>query len=217
MRGEQAIPEFIRFESDEQFDRDYYITHTSKRRFPFPVLTLCGTLLGFPLLMTLVILTRPGVRFGNAMPVLLLSFIPGILTTLYFALRRLKITHGHAAVTNRRVIYYEYNDHPEENFHRVESLHLADITGVRFFIDQTWIRRTFVMVFWTERKGLAVGATGLRGFFSFLQGASKLLEPGPDALSFLQTMSGQIAARQHSPSGSRLSPSPVGPPAFNQY
>lgn len=57
-------------------------------------------------------------------------------------------------------------------------------------------------------QALAVGATGLRGFFSFLQGASKLLEPGPDALSFLQTMSGQIAARQHSPAAPGCLPAP---------
>ena len=173
MPSEHRVSSFIRLSPDETFERDYYIAHTSLKRFPARVITLI--LLG-----------------------LVLYIVPGIILLLYFAFKRLKISHGYAAITNERVIYYEFNEHPEENYQSVKTLHLRDITAAEFLIRRTVITRSFNMTFFTEKAGLAVGAKGFIGLFTMF-GKTTVLEPGPDALQFMQEMTGTLAARRFLP------------------
>jgi hypothetical protein len=173
MHNPNKVSSFVRFEEHESLERDYYIAHTSLKRFNSQA--VLAIIMGF-----------------------FVYIIPGIILLLYFALRRLKISHGYAAVTNRRVIYYEFNDHPEENYQHIRSLHLEDITGIQLRIDRSLLRKSFAMIVWTEKKAIQVGAMGFLGIFRFF-GSTKTLEPGPDALQFVQDVSGHIAARRFAP------------------
>src|SRR5262249_36059895 len=115
-----------------------------------------------------------------------------------FLFRKPRVSYGYATLTNKRIIYYEYNAHPAINYHYVKSLYLSDITAARFNVDRTFFRKSFLMALYTEFKALAVGGKGWQGIFKIFS-KSEPLEPGPDALEFVQAMSGQIAHRQFEP------------------
>lgn len=173
MSKQQSISSFVRLDHGEVFDRDYYISHTNRKRFPAQA--IASIAIGF-----------------------CIYCFPGIILLLYFALRTLKISHGYACVTNKRVIYYEYNSHPEENYHAIRSLHLDDLTGMNFQIERTLISNSFHMILWSSKRAIVVGAKGMLGLFNVF-GSQKTLEPGPDALEFIRDMSGAIAARKFNP------------------
>jgi hypothetical protein len=128
----------------------------------------------------------------------------GLIILLYLCFRKLRISYGYATITNRRVVYYEFNEHVAENYHYVKSIYLADITALQFRIERTWFRKSFYMSVFTEFKALAVGGEKWLGLLS-LFGKSDHLEPGPEALAFIQHVGGQIAAYQlRPPSGSKV-------------
>jgi hypothetical protein len=203
---QHKVSSFIRLGQNEVFDRDYYITHTNKRRFPIQVILLI--LLPFVGFFLVLYYSLSAVAPPDGVILLGLGgfLLPGAILLLYFGLRQLKISHGYAAITSERVIYYEFNEHPAENYQHVKTLHLKDITGVIFIIRRTLFTQSFSMVFWTEKKGISVGA---RGFLGFLRGCAGFttLEPGPDALQFIQDMSGEIAARRFLPQSGSSAPS----------
>ena len=164
------IASFVRLDSGEKINREYYITHSSKRRFSVGMILL--------------------------VLVSLIPFVvPGLALFIYFAVRRLRISHGYACSTNKRVIYYEFNDHPEENYHSIDSVHLEDVTAMHFKITRTLMGKSFDMTLWTTKSGLTVGATSTTGILKYFIGQSGL-EPGPEALEFVQDMSGEIAERK---------------------
>ena len=176
------ITSFVRLDQGETIEREYYITHTSKVRFGTRAITLIVA----------------GLIFW---------IIPGVILIIYFALRQLKVSHGYAAVTPNRIIYYEYNDHPEESYQHIRSLHLEDITGVQLRTDRMWFSKSFQLVIWTEKKAMAVGAKGLKGWLRIFAGED-ILEPGPDALQFVQDVSGMIVARRFAPESASRSAMP---------
>ena len=89
---------------------------------------------------------------------LVFYLVPGIILLIYFGFRRLKISHGYAAITNERLVYYEFNEHPAENYQRVTTLHLGSITAIEFLVRRTFFTNSFQMTFFTEKAGLRVGA-----------------------------------------------------------
>lgn len=170
-----TIPSFVRIADNESFEREYYIAHTNRKRFNVKAIFLIVA--GFCCLV-----------------------VPGIVLLAYFGFRRLKVSHGYACVTSKRVVYYEFNEHPEENYRLVRSVHVDDLTSISFRISRTMVSKSFYMVLWTTRRGMVVGAAGLLGRLN-LFGDEQTLEPGPDALDFVRDMSGAIAARKFQLSG----------------
>lgn len=167
------ISSFIQFDPREKFEREYFIAHTSMKRFRLP--NILAILVG-----------------------LLFFLIPGLILLVYFSFRKLKISYGYATITNKRILYYEYNPHEAENYHAVKSLYLADVTAAQFRVERTWLRKSFYMAMFAEFKALAVGGESWLGFLGIL-GKSGYLEPGPDALEFIQYVSGQVALRKFQP------------------
>ena len=170
MTDKFTVSSFVRLAQGEMFGDTYYIAHTSKNRFP--VQAILVIILG------------------------LCSFVfPGIILVLYFAFRRQKISHGYACTTNKRIIYYQFNSHPEENYQAVHTLHLSDLTSVQFKIEQSILSKSFHMLAYSSKTGIQVGASGLSGIFSWFNSSTQM-EPGPDAFEFIQVMSGEIAAKK---------------------
>lgn len=169
-QNQSTIPSFIQFREGENFDREFYIAHTTLKRFPLGVIML--------------------ILVGLAAYV-----VPGVILIVYFALRKKKISHGYAAITDKRVIYYEFNSHPAVNYQHMRSLHVEEITGMQFRIDHKFWRKSFWMRLQTDEVAMLVGA---RGYLSLLKGrgSTKILEPGPDSVEFIQVMSGEVAARK---------------------
>ncbi len=201
MSTSNRISSFIQFDPQETFEREYFVAHTSLRRFrawsiawivsPLLILTL-------PLYIAWSLADRDSDRAIGAI-VTVLSLIPSVVLFLYFLLRQPRVSYGYATLTNKRIIYYEYNPHPAVNYHFVKSLYLSDVTAAQFYVERTVFRKSFLMALYTEFKALGVGGSkGWRGFRKLFS-KSEHLEPGPDALEFVQTMSGQIAHRQFEP------------------
>ncbi len=188
------ISSFVQMQGDERFDREFYITHSSLHRFSIRMIVVFALWL-IPLAVAMLLTFKEP---AQGLVVLLVVAPPGVIAVLYFSLRKLRISYGYATVTNRRVLYYEFNAHPAENYHAVKSLYLSDITAMRFRLERGLLRRSFVMALYTESKALAVGAIGWMGWLKLL-GRSNRLEPGPDALDFIQYLSGQIALGQFQP------------------
>jgi len=178
----ESISSFVSFQEGESIQREYYVAHTTLKRFGSR--TILFILLGLSMLI-----------------------VPGVILIIYFSVRRLKISYGHASITDKRVIYYEYNAHPHENYRYLSSLHLADITGLYFRIDQSLFKKSFVMSIYTEKKGMHVGAEGFLGFLR-LFGKQNRLEPGPDAVKFVQEISGLIAGRKFGAAGGSTTTTP---------
>lgn len=191
MSTASRISSFVQLDGAERFDREFFITHTTLRRFSIGMIVALLWWLG-------VVAALVWLPFEEEAPriiALLIVVLPGLIAILYFSLRSLRISYGYATVTNRRVLYYEFNNHPAENYHFVKSLYLSDITAVRFQIEQGLLRKSFAMTLFTESAALAVGATKRTGWLKWLSRANRL-EPGPDALEFIQYLSGQIALGQ---------------------
>ena len=173
------ISSFIRLDREEIFEREYYISHTNKKRFSAKAILV--------------------IAIGT-----LAFVVPGLLLFVYYSLRTLKISHGYATLTTKRIIYYEYNTHVEENYRCVRSLHLDDLTSMRFEIDRTLISNSFAMSLFSSKRAVHVGAVGMLGFFN-LFGSETSLEPGPDALEFIVDMTGAVARRKFVPDASTAS------------
>jgi hypothetical protein len=200
MSSTARISSFIQFDPQESFEREYFISHTSLKRYRAAVI--------IAIVAPLVVLTLPiyiawsladrdsNKAVGAALTVI--SLIPSAGLFLYFMLRKLRISYGYATLTNKRIIYYEYNVHPAVNYHFVKSLYLSDITAAQFNVERTFFRKSFLMALYTEFKALAVGGKSWQGILKIFS-KSQHLEPGPDALEFVQAMSGQIAHRQFEP------------------
>ena len=194
------ISSFIQFDPQETFEREYLVSHTSLKRFSaraIVVILLVFVWLALPAWIWWMHAGPEGEQ-AAASVALVLSLIPSAGVFLYFLLRKLRISYGYATLTNKRIIYYEYNSHPAVNYHFVKSLYLSDITAAQFKVERTFFRKSFLMALYTEFKALAVGGKGWQGIFKIFS-KSEHLEPGPDALEFVQTMSGQIAHRQFEP------------------
>jgi hypothetical protein len=172
MINHPSISSFVKFAQDEAFEREYFIAHSTLKRFPAGVILM---ILG-------------GLVF----------IVPGLILLVYFSVRRLKISRGYAAVTNKRVLYYEYNDHPAVNYQHVRSLHVDQVTGMDFRVQRTFWKKSFYMVLYTEQAGIQVGA---RSYINLLKslGSQHQLEPGPESLEFIQVMSGRVSASKFSP------------------
>ena len=178
MSNHPSISSFVKFAQDEVFDREYFVAHTTLKRFP------AGTIIMIVLGLILI--------------------VPGLILLAYHSLRRLKISRGYAAVTNKRVLYYEYNDHPAVNYQHVRSLHVDQVTGMDFRVQRTFWMKSFYMTLYTENAGIQVGA---RSYINLLKslGSHQMLEPGPDSLEFIQVMSGRVSSSKFSPaSGSGM-------------
>ncbi len=194
------ISSFIQFDPQETFDREYFISHTSLKRFragaiaaivaPLIVLTL-------PVYIAWSMQERDADKAVGAI-LTVIFLIPSAVVFLYFLHRKPRISYGYATLTNKRIIYYEYNAHPAVNYHFVKSLYLSDITAAQFKVERTFFRKSFLMALYTEFKALAVGGKSWQGILKIFS-KSQHLEPGPDALEFVQAMSGQIAHRQFEP------------------
>jgi hypothetical protein len=167
MENLERIPSFIQFDDGEVFERDFYVAHTSKKRFPVSAIMI--------------------ILVGLSCYV-----VPGLILLVYFAVRRLRVTHAFAAVTNKRVVFYEYNDHPAVNTRAVRSLYIRDVTAITARVAKSPLKRSFVTALYTERKAIAMGAESWLSFLKAL-GKEDILEPGPEALEFIQVMMGQIA------------------------
>ncbi len=194
------ISSFIQFDTHEQFEREYFITHTSMKRFSLRV--ILWLVAGFILFAVPALLVWQE-RVANPWKTLLLLLfaLPELLLVLLFSLRKLKISYGYATITNQRILYYEFNEHHAENYHYVKSLYLADITAMSFGVERTIFRKSFRMAVFTEHKALAVGAQSWTGWLKF-RGSERHLEPGPEALEFIQHMAGQVVAHKFLPEAS---------------
>ncbi|HEV2970749.1 MAG TPA: hypothetical protein VGY55_12330 [Pirellulales bacterium] len=191
------ISSFIQFDPQETFEREFFITHSSLKRFRASAIALIlVALLWFGGAGLVVLTTAEEKSIGIIFFVL--SLLPAILLFLYYFLRKPRVSYGYATLTNKRMIYYEYNSHEAVNYHFVKSLYLSDITAAQFSVQRSLFRKSFLMALFTEFKALTVGA---QSWLSWLKifGKETHLEPGPDALEFIQTMSGQIALRQFDP------------------
>jgi hypothetical protein len=201
MSTSNRISSFIQFDPQETFEREYFVAHTSLKRFRAGIIAI--------ILVPMVVLTLP-VYLASSLAdrdsdraigtfLTVISLLPSAALFLYFFFRKPRVSYGYATLTNKRIIYYEYNAHPAVNYHYVKSLYLSDITAAQFYVERTVFRKSFLMALYTEFKALAVGGSkgwrGIRKLFS----KSEHLEPGPDALEFVQAMSGQIAHRQFEP------------------
>jgi hypothetical protein len=193
------ISSFIQFDPQETFEREYFISHTSLKRFRLGAIVAIMLPLVFP---TLPACIAWSLSLHSDKPVwaiiTALSLIPPIGLFLYFLRRKQRVSYGYATLTNKRLIYYEYNSHPAVNYHFVKTLYLSDITAAQFKVERTFFRKSFLMALYTEFKALAVGGKSWQGFLKIFS-KSEHLEPGPDALEFVQIMSGQIAHRQFEP------------------
>lgn len=179
MSDHASISSFVTFAQDEVFEREYFVAHTTMKRFP------AGTI--FIIIVGLFMLV-----------------VPGLILIAYHSLRRLKVSRGYAAVTNKRVLYYEYNDHPAVNYQHVRSLHVDQVTGMDFRVMRTFWMKSFYMILYTEQAGIQVGAKSYINLLKSL-GSQKILEPGPESLEFIQVMSGRVSASKFSPvSGSGM-------------
>ncbi|MBI3272561.1 MAG: hypothetical protein HYZ53_26465 [Planctomycetes bacterium] len=164
MKEGSDIARFVRVNADETLGREFHIFRGGHRRFPVAV---CGAIL------------------IGLVPLV----IPGLLLLAYFATRRLKTREGFTTVTKDRVILYEHCDHPEENFHGVQQVNIADISAIKLVVRHTLLRHEFALTIWTPSAlSLAVGARG--GLLSALTEGE--LEPGPDADEFLQEVSSLV-------------------------
>lgn len=164
----QQIGQFLRFGPDEECGREYLICQAGFRRWTFS--NIVAVLVG-----------------------LCFYIVPGVILLLYFAFRRLNITYGYGALTNDRLIYYEANDHPKQNFRAVREVALRDITAIKLLIGHSALNHQFVLTVWTASSlTLAVGAQ--RGIFT--PASAVMLEPGPDADAFMQHISALVAQRQ---------------------
>jgi uncharacterized membrane protein YeaQ/YmgE (transglycosylase-associated protein family) len=200
------ISSFVRMDPNERFEREYFIAHSTMKRFRLWQLNLIALVffLGFLLGMVATEVLRFRPREGPMIGIVI-GLVAAALMVAYLCLRKLKISYGYATVTDRRLLYYEYSDHEAVNYHFVKSLYLADITAVQFRIERSLFRKAFGMAAFTEFKALGIGAESKQGWLSIFN-LEKRLEPGPDALEFIQQVSGEIAARKFSPeSGSRMS------------
>ena len=163
------MTKFLKFSEREQRGREYYVCRANFRRF-----TLANVL---------------AILFG-----FLCMVVPGVILLLYFSLRKLKTSYGFATITSDRVIYYEYNEHPEVNYRAVRQANLKDISAVKLEIANWPWRQQFVFTVWTPSAlALAVGAE--RGLLSFLSFGNQL-EPGPDADDFVQQLGTLIASKR---------------------
>jgi hypothetical protein len=212
----QAVSRFLRFGEGEVRGREYYICRANYRRYPARVILVIA--------MVTIVLGAGGYflgRTGQTAAGLVVFALPEVLMLLYFALRRLKTTHGFAAATGDRLLYYQYNEHPTINYHSVQQVHIRDISAIRLYVEKTWLTHEFVLTVWTpSAAALEVGATkhggGAARLFRFpwifvtwlflpvwlmlrVGGfffAGRSLEPGPDADEFAQQISTLIAQRR---------------------
>ena len=191
--GANHISSFVQMQGSERFDREFFITHSSLHRFSFRMI-----LAGCVWLMILGFAASAPDNVGERLVLLLIVATPGLIFVAYYSLRKLRVSYGYATVTNRRVLYYEFNAHPAENYHAVKSLYLSDITAMRFRVERGLLKRSFVMILYTESQAMSVGAIGWLGWLKLL-GRSNRLEPGPEALEFIQHLSGHIAVGQFQP------------------
>jgi hypothetical protein len=194
------ISSFIQFDPQETFEREYFVSHTSLKRFragTIAIILVPMVMLTLPIYMASSLSDRDSDRaIGTFLTVI--SLLPSLGLFLYFMFRKPRVSYGYATLTNKRIIYYEYNAHPAVNYHYVKSLYLSDITAAQFKVERTFFRKSFLMALYTEFKALAVGGKSWQGFLKIFS-KSQHLEPGPDALEFVQAMSGQIAHRQFEP------------------
>jgi hypothetical protein len=194
MPTHQKLSSFVRFEDQETFERDYYLAHTNRRRFRWRSIVLLLLMLAFMLFLT------AGLIFGGfhwlPLAIILATGLIWLILVIYLSVRRLKISYGYAALTTRRLIYYEFNDHPEENYQHVVTAHLDDLTGVELRTSWSLFTRSFSMDVYTAQRAIRIGARGLVGLLNIF-GKRTILEPGPDAVQFIQDMTGTIAARKH--------------------
>jgi hypothetical protein len=190
------ISSFVQMQGDERFDREFYITHSSLHRYSIRMIV--AFVLWLLVVIFFVLMTMLNDFPAGPLICLLIVFIPGLIAVLYYCLRKLRISYGYATVTNRRVLYYEFNTHPAENYHAVKSLYLSDITAMRFRVERGFFKKSFVMALYTESKAMAVGAVGWLGWLK-LFGRGDRLEPGPDAMTFIEYLSGQVALGQFQP------------------
>jgi hypothetical protein len=197
------ISSFIQFDPQETFEREFFVTHTSLKRFQvgnIVVILVTLLVLAFPAWLWWTIAGHEGNDSEKAVSsvAFVLSLIPAAIVVLYYLLRKPRVSYGYATLTNKRIIYYEYNTHPAVNYHYVRSLYLPEITAASFSVDRTLFRKSFYMALYTEFEALKVGGKTWLGILRIFSRPLHL-EPGPDALEFVQTMSGQIAHRQFEP------------------
>lgn len=106
---QHKVSSFIRLGQNEVFERDYYITHTNKKRFPIQIILLILLPVVCFLLANLFFLSTVADRSSFILLNFACFLLPGMVLILYFGLRQLRISHGYAAITSERVIYYEFN------------------------------------------------------------------------------------------------------------
>jgi hypothetical protein len=213
------VSSFIRVDADERIEREFLIAHTSKRRFGLGQIL---PLVVFGLICLLsVAASESGSdrydRFGEKRyrsrsdeQFEIIAIASGVITAvlaLYFGLRQLKISYGYAALTDRRLIYYEYCDHEAVNYHFVKTLYLAEMTAAAFTIKRSFFSKSFAMAAYTDFKALVVGAEGNERWWKVF-GRAKPLQPGPDALEFIQYVTGVIGVPR-AQAGSSLKASQV--------
>jgi hypothetical protein len=161
------VAKFVKLQAGESIEKEFYICRANYRRWSAG--SVLGVLLG-----------------------LLCYIVPGIILLLYFSFRTLKTTHGYAAITPYRLIYYQINSHPTENAHTLRQINIRDITSVNISTGRNLSGEDFALQVWTPSSlAFEIGAKR-----SILARAANTLEAGPDAESFVQQLPRLVMERQ---------------------
>jgi hypothetical protein len=187
----QRIPSFVSLAPGEHSIREYYVAAGNLTRF-----TVGLVLVTFGATALALAIWRGTPWIAAAVFVALAGFV---------VLRTIPRRHAQVMLTNQRLVYFEYSDHPALNVYTVRDVNLADITSVRAGGRRTWWTRTFSMSVTTARRtGLVIGAEHV------------VLVPAGDYVAFLQEIGSLVATAQHHSdisSGGSVSAEMVAPPA----
>jgi hypothetical protein len=171
----RRIPTFVSLSPGERPVREYYVACTDRRRFPPRVWLIILVLALFYLL-------------------------PGIVAALYFALRRLDIRHAQVMLTDLRLVYFEYGDHPATNLFYVQDVSINEISSIAASGRHSFLTRSFALRVWTRtRAALSVGGTVARNFLGKALdagGPHGHLEPAGDYLKFIQEVGAAVTELQ---------------------
>jgi hypothetical protein len=125
---------------------------------------------------------------------------PPVLAFLFFLLRHRHNAFGYLALTNRRVLYYEYDAHPRQNYRYLAEARIQDITGIHLATGRSFLRRHMWIVVTTKRYApIYVAASGGLGFAAELlrtDASPSACIPADDAIQCVQELGGRIRAAQ---------------------
>jgi hypothetical protein len=141
--------------------------------------------------------SRGGVHPGVAAGVVL---APLAVVVLFFLLRHRPNSKGYLVLTNRRVVYYEYDEHPRENYRYVSEARLPEVTGIHLGTGRKLLTRYMYLIVTTKRYApicvSAVGGVSAVADLLRTDASPANCVPADDAIQCVQELGGRIRALQ---------------------